>query len=421
MDPRLLEHYNTELAHLREMGAEFSREFPKIAARLGIEGLEVADPYVERLLEGFAFVAARTQLKLDAEFPRFTQHLLQMVYPTFLSPMPSMALCSFVPNFADGALTMGVEIARGTALMSSIARGEQTACEFRTAHAVKLWPVEIAQVRYVSFAPDLPLDRLALSGQVKGALRIVLRCHGGLKFSQLAMNALEFYIAAPDNLAMPLLELVHSHCVGGVLASGAVAAAADNAQRPFTRVDSRQIYEIGFNDDDALLPSSRQSFQGYRLLQEYFSFPQRFMFFGVQKLSSALAKVDAQECELTLFFDRAEPALESTIDNDSLALYATPIINLFSKRADRIHLSEQRHEHHLVIDRARPMDFEVFAVADVRGYGVDSDADINFRPFYHGFDEDPEDARSRRRHRRCHCRQNPDDRGRGQGDRKSVV
>src|SRR4051794_12599494 len=90
MDPNLLRHYNDELTHLREVGAEFAAEFPKIAARLSLDDLEVSDPYVERLLEGFAFLAARIQLKLEAEHPRFVQHLLETVYPGFLSPVPSM-------------------------------------------------------------------------------------------------------------------------------------------------------------------------------------------------------------------------------------------------------------------------------------------------------------------------------------------
>ena len=94
MDPRLLRYYNQELQHLREMGAEFAQQFPKIAARLGMEGIEVTDPYVERLLEGVGFLAARVQLKLDAEFPRFTQRLLEIVYPNFLAPTPSMLMVS---------------------------------------------------------------------------------------------------------------------------------------------------------------------------------------------------------------------------------------------------------------------------------------------------------------------------------------
>src|SRR5690606_18673241 len=103
MDPRLIDYYNQELAHLRETGAEFAQEFPKIAARLGMEGLEVADPYVERLMESFAFVAARIQLKIDAEFPRFTQHLLEIVFPHYLAPTPSYMIVELLPRMTETA------------------------------------------------------------------------------------------------------------------------------------------------------------------------------------------------------------------------------------------------------------------------------------------------------------------------------
>ena len=98
MDPRFLTYYNQELQYIHEMGAEFAKEFPKIAGRLGLDSFPCADPYVERLLEGFAFLAARVQLKVDAEFPRFTQHLLEMVYPHYLSPLPSMTVVQILPN-----------------------------------------------------------------------------------------------------------------------------------------------------------------------------------------------------------------------------------------------------------------------------------------------------------------------------------
>src|SRR5574337_168812 len=107
MDPRLLRYYNQELQHLREMGAEFAQAFPKIAVRLRMDGLEVGDPYVERLLEGFAFLAARVQLKLDAEFPRFTQRLLEIIYPNFLAPTPAMLVAQLDPEAGDAALADG--------------------------------------------------------------------------------------------------------------------------------------------------------------------------------------------------------------------------------------------------------------------------------------------------------------------------
>src|SRR5689334_11780773 len=152
MDPRLLQYYNIELQHLREMGAEFAEQFPKIAARLGMNGLEVTDPYVERLLEGVGFLAARVHLKLDAEFPRFTQSLLETVYPHYLAPTPSMLVAQIRPTMTEGTLNDGMKVSRNTPLRSEPGRGSTAACEYRTAHDVTLWPVEVASAKY--FARD---------------------------------------------------------------------------------------------------------------------------------------------------------------------------------------------------------------------------------------------------------------------------
>src|SRR4051812_34287745 len=146
MDPRLLDYYNSELLHVRETAAEFAKEFPKIAGRLALEGVsECADPYVERLLEGFAFLAARVQLKIDSEFPTFTQHLMEMVFPGFLAPVPSMAMVRLEPDLSEAGLAGGMEVPRGSILRGrpAAAAGSSTACEFRTAHSVRLWPIEL--------------------------------------------------------------------------------------------------------------------------------------------------------------------------------------------------------------------------------------------------------------------------------------
>src|SRR5687768_15227371 len=150
MDPRLLKYYNRELAHLREMGGEFAAEFPKIAGRLSLDSIECADPYVERLLEGFAFLAAKVQLRLDSEFPRFTHHLFEMVYPHCVSPTPSMAVVQFQPDLKEGSLAEGFVVRRGSSLKGLLGKGETTACEYRTAHDVTLYPLELIEAQYTS-------------------------------------------------------------------------------------------------------------------------------------------------------------------------------------------------------------------------------------------------------------------------------
>src|SRR6267378_310412 len=176
MDERLLNLYNTELRHLRSMAGEFAREYPKIAGRLALDrdAKETCpDPYVERLLEGFAWLAARVHLKLDAEFPRFTQSLLETVYPHYLSPIPSMAVVRFEPEEQDTALAPGVLVPRGTLMRSSIGKGERTACTFQTAHEVRLLPVRITEARY--FTRDASELNLPADLPAKAAIRIRLQ------------------------------------------------------------------------------------------------------------------------------------------------------------------------------------------------------------------------------------------------------
>lgn len=380
MDPNLLRHYNEELTHLREVGAEFAKEFPKIAARLSLDGLEVSDPYVERLLEGFAFLTARIQLKLDAEHPRFVQHLLETVYPGFLSPVPSMMIARMRPDPLDPNLGRGFTIPRGSALTSEMARGQNTHCEFRTAHDVTLWPIEIATVQYFSFAPDLPVTQLPVAKPVRGGLRIKLRLQGGLKFKQLRLDQLQLFISAPDEVAFRLHELVLGNAVGTFVVGGGHGASAGFA-------DAESVQPVGYDDAHALLPETLRGFSGNRLLQELAAMPQRFLFFEINDLARRLAAVDSADAEIVLLFSRGEAALESLVDAGSLALFCTPAINLFPKRLDRIQLSAGNWEHHVVPDRTRPMDHEVHTLESVTGYGVAQVAEQSFQPLYASFHE----------------------------------
>ena len=378
MDPGLLKLYNQELAHLREMGAEFAREFPKIAARLTMDGVEVADPYVERLLEGFAFMAARTQLKLEAEYPRFIQNLLGALYPDFLSPVPSMMMVRFEPRFDDPALARGFTLPRQTPVISGLSRGQGTACEFRTGHAVTLWPLSLQSVQYFSHAPDLPLAQLAVARQVRGGLRLRLKVHGGLQAHELPLERLSLYLSAPDDTAMRLFELLTTATLGTW-----VPGEASLARAQWAHADSLQAQ--GFDDDQALLPDTLRGFSGHRLLQEFAAMPQRLMCFELGQLRHRLQRVRADEFELVILLSRGDPALESLVDGSSLSLYCTPAINLFRKRLDRINLASEASaspELHVVPDRTRPMDFEVYAIDAVKGYGTGRVPEQDFHPMY---------------------------------------
>ncbi|MCA9757588.1 MAG: type VI secretion system baseplate subunit TssF [Candidatus Eisenbacteria bacterium] len=376
MDPRLLDYYNRELQYLREMGGEFARENPKVAARLSLDGFECQDPYVERLLEGFAFLSARVQLRLDAEFPRFTQHLIELLYPHYLCPTPSMAVVQMQPDLAEGGLAQGYLVERGTVMRSSIGKGDQTPCEYRVAHPTWLWPVQLEQAEYVGYFGDLAgIPGVDLS-RVKAGIRFKLRATAGLTFDRIKMDALRVHLRGRGPTPVRLYEQ---------LVGSAVAVVVRPVERPVTWMEvapGSSIRQVGFEDDESLLPFVDRSFRGYRYLHEYFAFPERFLFVDIGGLSRGLRRCASSEVEVLVLFDRSDSVLENAIDAGDFALHATPAINLFPKRADRIHLDAKNHEYHVVPDRTRPFDFEVFRVEGVKGHGTVADDEVEFLPFY---------------------------------------
>lgn len=385
MDPRLLAYYNRELTHIREMGGEFAAEFPKIAGRLGLSGFECADPYVERLLEGFAFLAARVQLKIDAEFPTFTQHLLEMVYPHYLAPTPSMAVVQLQPDPDEGALAEGFRIPRDTVLRSSIGKGEQTPCEYRTGHEVVLWPLALTEAEYFSHTGPVAKPDLSILHRSKGGIRLRLRTTADLNLSQLAPGRpdalrLVLFLQGADQLPFDLYAQLLGTTVGVLVQPTA---------RPVPWVEvlpPSVIRPLGFAEDEALLPYAPTSFQGYRNLHEYFAFPQRLLFVAIDGLGPALQRVSDTEVDLILLFGQRSPTLEGVLSAENFALHCTPAINLFPMRFDRIHLNEGGPEYHVVPDRTRPMDLEVYRVDRVTGYGAATTDAREFRPFYSATD-----------------------------------
>lgn len=387
MDSKLLEYYNRELAYLREMGAEFAEQYPKVAGRLGMRGIDVADPYIERLMEGFAFLTSRVQLKMDAEFPRFSQRLLEIIYPNYLAPTPSMAIAELTPDSSKGDISGGFRVPRGTMMDSQTLKKTGITCSYTTAHDVTLQPVRIKQVELGGIPADIPLAALGLQNRGSvSALRIRMECFESVTLKNLNLDQLMFYLAGPDLQAQQLLELVMQHSVGllcqTVEATPQRCVLADDALR-----------QEGFEPDQALLPNDLRNFEGYRLLQEYFAFPARFQFVSVSGLRPLLQNAHESQNTLRQFdiivlLDKQDLALERVIDASHLALHCTPVINLFPKVAERITLNENHHEYHLVVDNIRPLDYEVFSVQRLGSSASEKRYEQEFRPFYSTLSED---------------------------------
>jgi type VI secretion system protein ImpG len=376
LDRRLLDLYNRELAHLRVMGAEFAKEFPKIAGRLG--GLDefqpCQDPFVERLLEGFAFLAARVQLKLQAEFPRFTQSLLETIYPHYLAPTPSMCIVKFQPDLDESGLADGFVIPRDSSLYSTLGKMDQTRNEYRTAHDVTLWPIQVQQANY--YTRELASLEIPNISDVKAGIRIRIQSYAGLNIGELKLDSLIFHLMGIGEIPMHLYEQFFANTV---------AVVVQPAEKPIKWqkiFDASCIRRVGFDNKQKLLPYDARSFQGYRLLQEYFTFPRRFMFVELAGLNSAIQRCDQNQLDLIVLFRNSNIELEGAINADNFGLFCSPAINLFEKRLDRIPISDKFFEFHVVPDRTRAQDFEVYKLTKVVGYGALSDQVQEFLPFY---------------------------------------
>ncbi|MFT7594267.1 MAG: type VI secretion system protein ImpG [Paracoccaceae bacterium] len=380
MDTRLMKHYESELMYLRDMGAEFAAAYPKIAARLGMEGVEVLDPYVERLLEGVAFLSARVQLELELQYPAFTSNLLEIVYPHYLAPTPSMMIAAFEPDTSNAAIKDGYVLPRHSVLRSRLMEGEQTPCEFRTAAETTIWPVEIAEAEYIDGRGELVAAGVAGSAEARAGIRLRLRRTDGEAIADLAMDKLVLHLNGSAGNNWLLLELLCTQ------ARGLVGRSTDRRADWVERLPDAEVVQRGFEEDEALLPTPKRTFDGYRLLQEYFAMPERFLFVELQGLQPALKKAAGSDVDIYILLKEGRREVAPQVVPDAFTLNAVPAVNLFPKRCDRVQISARDTEQHVVANRTAGMDFEIYALQSVVGISGEGADDITFRPFYSATD-----------------------------------
>lgn len=347
IDPQLLDYYQRELTWLRHAGSIFAERYPKVARRLELSPGECPDPHVERLLEGFALLAARLQRRLDDDYAEFSDALLEQLYPLAMRPLPSCAIVQFEPDPSKGNLAGGYPLPRDTPLFVTTSKGESI--HFRTSAAVRLWPVEINEA--LLLGSD---EAQALTGvpQARSALRLSLQCLGESQWSELSIQHLRIHLAASPVINACLYDLLGAHAVK-VLAGPAGSVPSVLAGLP-------EI--VGFASDEVLLPDEDGVHPGMRLLAEYFAFPDKFNFFD---LPLAGASSDSQTLFLYIVFDR--PLTNRMhLQASDIALGCAPVINLFPRTSEPLRPDGTRSEYRLVADSHRENSVEIHSIRAVR-------------------------------------------------------
>jgi type VI secretion system protein ImpG len=376
MTDQLLPYYNRELAFLRKMGAEFAEAHPKIAGRLRLSGEIAEDPHVARLLEGFAYLTARIRHKLDDDFPELTEAMLGILYPHYLAPLPSVSIVQFELDKTQVELTAGYKIAQGAALETEAVRGKGVdgeTCQFRTCYDVNLWPMTLQAAEFRGPPFRAPPSRFA--SEAKAIVRLQLSTlapHVG--FSQFSFDSLRFFLQAPA----PFVYQLHECIVNNTLA---VAIANSPGDRDAVILPGSSIQPVGYARHEAVLPYSARSFDGYRLLSEFFSFPEKFLFFDVAGIDRRALDRLAGQLEVYLYLGRYLPDLEKNVDVNSFQLGCTPIVNLYRQRTEPIQLTHAEHEYRVVPDARRPLAHEIYSIDRVVATSPQNEQ-MEFQPFF---------------------------------------
>jgi type VI secretion system protein ImpG len=372
----LLYYYERELTFLRRMGAEFAQRYPKVASRLQLEPDKCEDPHVERLLEGFAFLAARVHLKIDDDFPEITESLLNIVYPHYVRPLPAMSLVEFQLDPEQGKLTTGYKIPQNSLLYSRPVGG--VPCKFRSCYDTVLWPLTVAAAQWTT--PDR-LSPAVKDLEASAALRLELRCLPDIGFDKLDLSTLRLHLSGESNLVFTLYELLGNNC------TRILARDPANPKRPPIVLPPGSLRPVGFAEDEGILPYPGRSFLAYRLLQEYFTFPEKFLFVDLAGFDQLRAAGFGERAEFVFLispFERSDrrAMLESGVSARTIRLACTPVVNLFPQTSEPVLLDQRRLEYAITPDARRRLTTEIFSVDEVVGVTPGSPEPIRFEPFY---------------------------------------
>lgn len=351
MDRAFLSYYQNELVHLRELAAEFGQMHDTVARNLSLDSVPCPDPYVERLLEGVAYLGARTHQKLDRESVRHVLRLLDSLYPDLSAPSPAMTMARLNPGPQVETMLNGHRVKRGTRMVAGLREGLSTRAVYTTAQDVDLWPIKIGEVSYLPDRSALKAASTAdgMLGSAEAGLRLVIERTMPSPFNELSLDELDVFVGMDAN-GPALFDAIFGWGAG-------VLARPQEKDAGFAPADMPVM--VGVGDNEGLLPRARPSFEGFRLLREYFLMPERFYYARFGGLKDCVSRTSAHSIEILILFDEGQPELARVRQQD-FGLFIAPIVNLFERECNIVELDARRPSHVVHADRTRPRDFEIY-------------------------------------------------------------
>ena len=375
MSRELYPFYERELGFLRQMSRDFAARYPSTAGRLLLEANRSADPHVERLLQGFALIAARIQHRLDDEFPELTDGILNQLYPHFMAPIPSVAILQFDHDHTRSSTNSVFRLPRGAMLRTQPVNN--LACRFRTCFDLDLAPIRISESQCL--VPPFPQAIRAPSGTA-AVLRIRLEATGNQRLSSIPLESLRVFLNSDSQLAPILYEAVLNDAF-----AASVMAPGSEKNGPSFLSGRPPIQPAGLDPEEALFPFPKASPPGFRLLTEFFACPAKFHFFRFCQLPQWL-NIPGQPldrfADIYLYLSKTSTLLEQGIDERTFRLGCTPVVNLFPRTAEPVVVDRTRSEYPIVPDVANPQGMEVWSIESVEGTVGNNETAHIYHPFY---------------------------------------
>ncbi len=368
MDDKLLSYYNRELAYIRKMGDEFAREHPKIAGRLRLDHGIVEDPHVSRLIESFSFLTARIRHTIDDSFPELTEALMGVIYPDYHAPVPSFSVVQ-IRAIHSVAVTSLIEKGRQVTL------GERyDVCYYRTIYETKVLPVTVSSSKFSTLpvnAPALPPE--FVNGTTQAVLKIRIEPFPDITLDEVDTSSLKFYLSGQTQLTSKLYEYILKNVNG-------ISIARNHLDPEAIFLPASMLTPCGLEDYESAVEFDGRVSMAHRLLTEFFVFSDKFLFIELGGIQDAWSNF-IEGFNIYIFFNKTDPELVQGVDENTLLLGCTPVVNLFDSQIETIDVNKIGTESKLRAARQHAEWADIHSIKDVYLSNREGTR-VSINPFY---------------------------------------
>lgn len=358
-----LDFFKREKSFLRKIAHEFSLKFPKIAGHLNYGAFDSGDPHIERLIESFAFLTGNIQEVLEGEFPEVTTAMLGILYPNLIQPIPPMTIVRF--DLVPGTIPLGSEavIKRGSPMFAQTSSG--IVCSFRTAYDTEITPIDIVSAQLESVDNYSFLEKMPNVGSV---IRLRIRATGEAELPEINLRKLRLFLSGDPMIVSQLYETLFCNLIK--------AAIIPQEEPEPVYLPETSILQAGFGENEEVIPTGKNSHPAYRLIQEYFCFPEKFYFIDVMNLHLHRS---VKEFDL-LFILNNNPHLD--VSDRTFVPNCTPVINLFEKNAATLEINHKTFDYPLIADPGEGGSSEIHSILEVTRSAAGEKGERKIEPFY---------------------------------------